>query len=172
MTRDVWTGLVMLGAAIAYWIAADGIRISPLDGPVGASGLPKTLAYVLGGLALLLIVRSLILDRRPALAEGEDIAPPKAPVQPEPKTGQWQRHVRAIGMLAIGVAYLLLIPWLGYAVSIALLMLAVALYNEGGLNLKTVAVAVLGAAFFYLLFVLFLDIPLPPGFWPRLLATG
>src|SRR3546814_151489 len=63
MTRDTWIGVVFLAFAIVYWIAADGIRISPLDGPVTAAGLPKSLAYALGTLAVLLILRSLALKR-------------------------------------------------------------------------------------------------------------
>ena len=58
--RDCWIGLAIMLLAAIYWLEADKIRISPLDGPVNASGLPKSLAYALGGLALVLVARSLI----------------------------------------------------------------------------------------------------------------
>jgi len=56
-TADTWIGVLMLIAAVVYWLEANKIRISPLDGPVGASGLPKSLAYVLALLSVVLIVR-------------------------------------------------------------------------------------------------------------------
>lgn len=170
MTRDVWTGLVMLGAAVAYWFGADGIRISALDDLVGASGMPKALAWALGGLAVLLIVRSVLLERRTVRPAEADIAPEAAPVPVDPEAGNVGPHFRAAGMIGIGAAYLLLVPVLGYALGIVGLLLAVALYNGGGLSLKTALVAVLGGVFFYLLFVRFLGIPLPAGVWPGLIG--
>ena len=166
MTRDTWVGLVVLGFAVLYWIGADGIRISPLDGPVTAAGLPKSLAYALGILAVLLILRSLAIKRmmagKPAAAE-----PPAESEGPS----AWRRHLRAIGMLGIGVVYLLAVPYLGYTLSIIALLLAVALYIGARPGPKTLAIAGLGGAFFYLLFVQFLHIPLPPGIWPALLRS-
>src|SRR3546814_10948576 len=63
MPRDAWIVVVFLVLAVVYWIAADGIRISPLDAPVTAAGLPKSLGYALVGLSVLLILRSLALRR-------------------------------------------------------------------------------------------------------------
>lgn len=65
MPRDFWIGLVTLGFAVLYWFEAAKIRISPLDGPVGAAGLPKVLAYALGVLSVLLIGRALLARLRP-----------------------------------------------------------------------------------------------------------
>lgn len=145
----------MLAAAILYWHEADKIRISPLDGPVGASGLPKALAWALGLLAVVLILRGLagmFLARR--AADG----PAEAGGKPDLKV-----HLRAIGMLLIGVGYLLVVPFLGYTISIGLLLAAVSLYVGAPAGMRTLLVAVLGAVIFYFLFVRFLGIPLPPG---------
>jgi putative tricarboxylic transport membrane protein len=164
MTRDAWIGVVFLAFAVVYWIAADGIRISPLDGPVTAAGLPKSLAYALGGLAVLLIVRSLTLRWL--------VAGRTAPGEQEEERGpDLRQHLRAVGMLAIGVAYLLAVPYLGYTLSIIALLFAAALYIGARFGPKTAAIAALGGAFFYLLFVQLLGIPLPPGMWPDLLRS-
>lgn len=166
MTRDAWIGVVFLAFAVVYWIAADGIRISPLDGPVTAAGLPKSLAYALGILAVLLIARSLALKwlvARPAQGEEkQEDGEPQADRRP---------HLRAVGMLAIGVGYLLVVPYLGYMLSIMGLVLIAALYIGARFDLKTGAIAALGGLFFYVLFVQLLDIPLPPGVWPDLLRS-
>ncbi len=159
MTRlggDFWVGLVVLTSAIIYWLEADKIRISPLDGPVNAAGPPKALAYALGSLAIILVVRSLAVaimggGRPPSRQESVSIRQLLHP------------HLRAIGMLAIGVGYLLLVSWLGYVITIVALILAVSIYNGAAPGWRTAAVAIGGAIFFHLFFVEFLGIPLPAG---------
>lgn len=164
INRDTWIGLVMLLVAAVYWHEADKIRISPLDGPVGASGLPKSLAYALGVLAVILIIRSL------AVTLAERRTRPHA--EAEATSIDWQAHRRALGMLAIGVGYLLLVTWLGYIITVAALLLAVSLYIGAALTLRTVLIAVGGGILYYLLFVQFLGIPLPPGGIVRSLGLG
>lgn len=166
MTRDAGIGVVFLAFAILFWFAADGIRVSPLDDPVTAAGLPKLLAYVLGGLAVLLIARSFFMQRLAAPRREQ----PAEPAEVESRE-VWKRHLRAAGMLGLGVGYLLVVPYLGYVLSVMGLLLAVSLYIGARLGIKTLAVAGLGGVFFYLLFVQFLNIPLPPGAWPSLLQS-
>ena len=155
INRDVWIGIVMLLLAVVYWLEADKIRISPLDGPIGASGLPKSLAYALGFLAIILIVRSIAsaLTARKMARPGD--------VEDQPMS--FRPHLRAFGLLVIGVGYLLLVSWLGYVITVAALLLAVSLYIGATFNLCTVLVAVIGGIVYHLLFVEFLGIPLPPG---------
>jgi hypothetical protein len=159
LNKDTWIGLFMLAVASLYWLEADKIRITRLDGPVGAPGVPKALAYALGALAIVLILRSVVsvfLSRRTALA---DAATTKS------KTGseKMREHVRALGMLAIGVAYLLVIQTLGYTISVMFLILTVSLYIGAPFNVRTLLVSLGGGVLFYLLFVKFLGIPLPDG---------
>ena len=156
LTKDLWIGLTVLLVAAVFWFEAGKIRISPLDGPVNAAGLPRSLAYALGALAIILMLRSLIgtaLGYRSTSDEtGESTL-----------ADVMRPHLRAVGMLAIGVGYLLIVSWLGYAITIVALLLAVSLYNGASLNLRTAAVALIGGVFYHLLFVEFLGIPLPPG---------
>jgi len=156
-TADTWIGVLMLIAAVVYWLEANKIRISPLDGPVGASGLPKSLAYVLALLSVVLIVRGVSETRSHLQSAGPETAEIRS------FTDWIKPHLRAIGMLAIGVMYLVLLPWLGYTLAIAALLLAVSLYSGANFNLRTILVAVIGAAFCQILFVQFLGIALPIG---------
>lgn len=160
MTRDAVVGTVILAFAGLYWLAARGIRHSSLEDSIGAAGLPNTLAALLAGLALLLILRSLFLARRsdePTATDADRDVP--------------RAHLRALGMLALGVAYLVVIPSLGYAVSVALLVATVALYNHQRPSLRLALVTILISVGFYLLFVRLLHIPLPPGVWPDFLPA-
>ena len=165
-TPDTWTGIALLFVATVYWMEAGKIRSSALDDPVGASGLPKALAYVLGGLSLWLIVRS-VLDAksRVQIVEPEELGPPAFADGARP-------HLRALGMLAIGTGYLLLLPYLGYGLTITVLLLAVSLYSGANLNLRTILVAAVGGCLCQLLFVQFLGIAQPSGKLLSLTTVG
>ncbi|GGE45506.1 tripartite tricarboxylate transporter TctB family protein [Actibacterium pelagium] len=165
-TRDIWIGLVMLGVSIFYWLEASKIRVSPLDDPVGASGLPKSLAWALGALAILLIIRAISIS---LMTSSETVAKE----DPQPLSERIRPHLRAIGMLALGVGYLLVVNTLGYVISIGLLIFFVSLYIGAPLSQRTILIALIGPFGFYLLFVLFLGIPLPGGtILPALPGTG
>lgn len=166
INRDTCIGLVMLLVAVVYWLEADKIKISPLDGPIGASGLPKSLAYALGALSLILIIRSLAGVLSSPKTEKVDDAPRPT------ITDLIKPHLRAIGMLVIGVGYLLLVSWFGYTITIAALLLAVSLYIGADLTLRTLLIAGLGGIVYYLLFVQFLGIPLPAGKIAAALGLG
>lgn len=168
--RDIWIGLVVVLLAGLYWAGADGLPISPLDGVVNAAAMPKALASALAVLALILIVRAAavaLLNRR-ALAAARSAAPP--PDAPEGEGDARHAHLRAAGMLGLGLLYLVVLPHLGYVLSITLLILGVATYMRARPDRKLLLLAAGIAVFFYLLFVRFLGIPLPPGIWPNLLG--
>jgi hypothetical protein len=153
VNRDLAFGTA--GAAIAcgyYWLAGR-IRASVLADAVGPQGLPIAYAAVLLLLSLILMARSL---RRASLAQG------RRSTDPEPRT----LHAgRVAGMLAIGSVYVLLVPWLGYTITLAGLLLAVTWYVGGVVTRAVVLVAVSGAVVFWLLFVRLLGIPHPAGAW-------
>ena len=152
--------------AVAYWFGADAITVSTLAGHVGADGLPKLLSWVLGGLAILLAAQTLLEQRRAAAvaaAEGRAKDEPRLP-------GTFRGHMRALGLIGFGIIYLLILPHLGYLLSSALLLAAVAVYAGLKSMRSTVLLAVIGGICFYLIFVKVLQIPLPPGFWPSLLG--
>jgi hypothetical protein len=141
-------------------LGADAIPKSRLGGTVGADGLPKMLAVVLAILSAGLIVQTLLTAR---------VAGPAAASAGEGR-GHRSVHLRALGMVAIGAVYIAMVPYLGYFVSVALLLLGVALYNGKRPSRGLVLFGILGAAFFYVLFVQVLDVPLPPGIWPKLIG--
>lgn len=159
MWREAAVGVALLVIAGLYWLGADQIRVSTLEGAVGAQEVPKSLAVALAVLTALMIAQSAWQHYRtaPAAREGR-VADAAAR----------RRHLRALGMFAIGVAYLLLVDLIGYVLAVALLMLATAVYIDRPLSPRLAGMAAAGAALYYLLFVIFLDIPLPAGIWPDL----
>lgn len=156
MRGNLITAILLFAFAVIFWFAADAIPKSRLGGTVGADGLPKLLAIMLGVLSAGLIAQSLLAMR----AAG--------PADPKHRAEDRTRHLWAAGMIAIGAVYLILVPYLGYMLSVGLLLLAVALYNGKRPSPGLLLFAALGAGFFYLMFVRLLDVPLPAGFWPTL----
>jgi len=162
-TLSVSAALFVL--AVVYWLAADAIPASRLAGQVGADGLPKLLGLALGVLSLLLAGQTLFEMRRAAAADGGDDQDKGEDRLP----GSWREHLRALGLIGIGVGYLLVLPHLGYMVSAGLLLAAVATYAGLKPSPATLLFAIGGGVLFYLIFVKILQIPLPAGFWPGLL---
>jgi hypothetical protein len=152
MNADVVFGGAAFALAVAYYLIAATIPSSLLADAIGPQGLPKTYAILLAGLSLLLIVRSVRLkpDRRQTTASRQPL---------------W----RVAGLLAIGVAYVVVVPWLGYLPSLAALIMATTYYQGGAFNRQVVVIALGGAVVFWLLFVVLLGIPQPAGLWPSLL---
>ena len=150
MNRDVAFGGAALALAVAYYLMARAIPASFLSDAVGPQGLPQVYAFVLAGLSILLIARS--LGRRQA---GE-----VRPARLSPKIR------RVAGLLSIGAAYVAIVSWLGYLLSVAALIVATTYYQGGDVNRRSIAIAVSGALALWLLFVVLLRIPQPPGFWP------
>jgi hypothetical protein len=160
MDRDFVFGSATLATSVAYYWMASTIPSSQLSDAVGPQGLPKTYAVLLGGLSLVLIGRSRAKRRRAAQSEENP-----APTARRQGRSLW----RVAGMLAIGAAYIALAPVLGYVVAIAGLILATTYYQGGSINRQVALVAVGGAIFFWLLFVVIMGIPQPAGWWSSLL---
>lgn len=153
LNAELMFGVVALAAAAAYYAAARVIPASLLDDVVGSGGLPKVYGLTLAALALAQIARALVGRRRGAARSAG---------------GPLPSHRKTIGTLALGLGYGALLPWLGYAGSIALLIAATAAYQGAGFNRRVAIVAVGGAAFLWALFVWLLGIPQPAGIWTSL----
>jgi putative tricarboxylic transport membrane protein len=152
--RDAIVGLGLIVVAGLYWLGADQIRVSKLEGIVGAQAVPKGLAISLAVLSVLLIAQALLRPGRAAGPTGEAEA-----------FGS-RAHLRAAGMLLIGIGYLAVVGTVGYMPAVVLLVVATALYLGQGMSARLVLVAVGLAVLYYLIFVRLLGIPLPPGIWP------
>lgn len=169
--RDVWIGLAALALGVWYWRAAGDIPISPLDGVVNAAALPRMLAVAMIVFSVLLILRALLVEAM-FLRAARRAAAPGGLDRPEEEGLSFTRnqHLKAAGVVAIGIVYLLILPWLGYVPSVILLIAGMSVYIGARAGLYTLGVAAAVAGAFYLLFVVLLDIPLPAGWWPALLG--
>ena len=160
--KNVFCGILTLLLGVLYLVEARQIPVSALSDAVGASGFPVLIASGLIILSIFLIAQSVL---RLASGRGGPVAGKDPGVWSDPRT----TTLKAAGLAAIGTVFLLIMPWIGYPVSLAFLLGAVALYQGKRLGLPVTAVAVGGAVAFWLLFVFILGIPLPAGIFETLL---
>jgi len=157
--RDLLFGIATLVVAAVYYGLAVAIPQSDLADPVGPQGLPRVYALLLAALSLILIARSLR-----GSAPNADAPNPESRI-PNPGSG----IPSVIGMLLIGVAYIIVLPWFGYLLSVAALITATIYFQGGSINGRSILVAVSGAAIFWLLFIWLLRIQYPAGLWPSVI---
>ncbi len=150
VNKDLLSGVVLLVIAGLYYLGSGTIADSTLSDEVGAAGLPQVLSVVLAGLGLLLIIRSLVARREASRSVANDNA-------------QDARLLRGVGFLTFGLGYVLLLPVLGYFVSVALLIASVAVFERSEQRWLIPVVAVGGAAFYWAVFVKLLGVNQPIG---------
>jgi putative tricarboxylic transport membrane protein len=163
-TRDLVFGIATLVVAIVYYGFAVVIPQSDLADPIGPQGLPRSYAVLLGALSLILIARSL----RPPASNVDPATSERAPSEAQgPHAGS--KAAKVAGMLLIGVAYIVVLPWLGYLLSVAALITVTIYFQGGSINGRSILVAFSGAALFWLLFIWLLRIQYPAGIWPSVI---
>jgi hypothetical protein len=148
-------GAVMLTVAAVYYAIAAGIPRGRLADGIGPGGLPKAYAVALAVLSIALIGRALVSRRSTTITGAREERRQVGPLKPG----------RTAAMLAIGAAYAAVAGWVGYVPALAGLIFA-AIFCQGGAAIpirRALAIAVVGAVVFWLLFVLVLRVPQPTG---------
>ncbi len=154
MARDLICSAFLLAIAGTYYAFASRIGSSALSDEVGADGLPLTYTVLLAALGAALGIKALI---------AHFLQPSSAPSSTKRRAPTYVL-MRAGGTLVIGGLYVALVNLLGYWLSLALLLPAMAAYQGEPLGKRLIAIALIGATAFWLIFVWLLDIPLP-GPW-------
>ena len=163
--KDLIGAGIALALAVAYWIGATHIHKSSLIGKgVGADALPRGLAIALAVLAVILIAQNLLQRVKGPLSED-------APATPEKLAEAKHKHLRAAGMFLIGLAFLLVVGYVGYIPAMFTMICVTAVYNGRPMSWRIAAIAAVLTAIFYIMFDLILHIPMPDGIWPEVWRT-
>lgn len=162
--KELVGAAVLLLVAAGYFIAAGDINRSALGDEVGAAGVPVVYAATLAGLALALAVKALVAWRlNGAATRAGSAAGSRDSGRKRASAG------RAAGMLGIGIAYLAVIVFAGYLLSILAVIALVAVYQGERIGWRLAGISVGGAVLFFVLFDVLLGIDMPPGVWPMFL---
>ena len=138
MKRDLICSVVMLVIAAGYYFFTSSIGTSALSDEVGAAGLPTVYSIGLAGVALVLglqaILRWLIIGSK---------------VEKSTDSPDFLRmFLRAGGVLAIGIVYLLIVNIVGYVIALLLVLMAMLFYMGETVGRQAILAAFIGAGFF------------------------
>jgi putative tricarboxylic transport membrane protein len=139
---DLWIGLAIVALAAVYYAAALAIPQSMLSDEVGADGLPRLLAVALGISGALLMIRS---QGGVAMRFNFSFEP------------------RAIGLVAGLIAYIVLLPVVGYPLILAALIAGIALLAGAKPTIWLGVISVAAGAGFWLVFARLFHITVPTG---------
>ncbi|MFZ2651942.1 MAG: tripartite tricarboxylate transporter TctB family protein [Burkholderiaceae bacterium] len=157
--RDLLLGAVAGAFAVLYIGASRAIEDSLLADAVGAGGVPQAVGLALLLAALALLVKSW-LERTaapPSSARAQADAPPTAAAPAQP------RLRLSAALVALLVAYALLLPWLGYILSVSLFVLGVALLAGAPRRSPLAWCTALSGVSLWAMFDLALQIRMPMG---------
>jgi hypothetical protein len=161
--RNLIGGLAAILIGAGYLTMALRLRESALADAVGPAGFPKLLAWSIMALGVILCLQFLLVWRASAPAAAGGNIPDEEDLDADARRSGWVGTRRAAGMLGLGIGYLIVVPYLGYVPSIALLIVATALYQGAAWSWRLPAIAAAGAVVYWLVFVQLLGIPLPAG---------
>lgn len=169
MSRNLIAGLAAVVIGGIYLWMAFGLQASALADAVGPAGLPRILGAIMIGLGLILCVQALFAGSRSSAAAGV----PSTQAGGDAETDEADSDeaggfalagvVRAGGLLAIGIGYLLIIRTVGYIIAVGALIIVATLYGGAKLSWRVFAIGIAGAVVYWILFVEILRIPLPAG---------
>ena len=147
MRRADRVGAVLL-LLFGVWFAAVALRNYTYWGATGpGSGFfPFWLGLAMAGLATLMLVRA---------ARETDSGPAWAP--------RGRGLVRLLGVLGGGVAFVVLLPWLGMALTTVLFLIGILRLLEGHAWSAAIGIAVATAAVNWAVFTWWLRVPFPTG---------
>jgi putative tricarboxylic transport membrane protein len=155
---DRTTGALGVVLSVSYIMYARGIEDSLLADGVGASGVPT-------GVGVVLLLASLALFGKSwTKADAVDVATQGDAVE---ESGAKHPHRMALGLLGILAAYVTLLPFLGYVVSIGLLVGSVAWLAGSRKHRSVLACMVIAGPALWLMFDWALEIHMPVGLWPK-----
>ena len=161
--RDLAFGGAALAISALYYWMATSVPVSQLADAIGPQGLPKVYAVILAALSLMLMIRA--VPNRASRTGERELSTIESESSRSRVTNSRSRSFRAAGMLLIGIVYVLLAPWFGYLLSISGLIFATTYYQGGTVGRRAALVALCGGVFFWVLFVVFMGIAQPPGFF-------
>jgi cell division protein FtsW (lipid II flippase) len=156
MAKDLLSGVVLIAVAGIYYTWSTQIADSTLSDEIGAAGLPQVLAVILVILGLCLVGRTLLSARMNAATAG-------AAVDDDEEEDRNAPLPRAVGFLLFGAAYVFLLPFVGYIISTALLIAAIALYEGAPRTWVVLAAAAGGGILYWAIFVRLLGVNQPMG---------
>ncbi len=168
--RDLIGGVAASLIGVTYLLLASQIRSSALDDALGPGGMPKAYGWAMLVLGIVLVCIALLRLWHPVSmtrSNKESTLTSSADIEQQFSDADApnisRQIIRAGGLLLFGIAYVLLLEQLGYLLSIALLIVAVALYMGERASARVLLIGAFGAIAMWVMFVHVLGVAMPAG---------
>lgn len=148
----------------AYVWQARAIEDSLLSDEVGAGGVPAAVGILMLVVSIALLLKTLLARSRGGRTSSRGASQEDADAS-SGDSPHGQPHRMALGLLLILAAYVALLPWAGYIVSMGLLVAAVALFAGARMAPVLVVFAVSMGPVLWFLFEYLLQVRMPAGAW-------
>lgn len=149
MTKNLTTGIFAVVLGLAYLAGTYNIPVFDAADSVGPRSFPFLIAAITIGCGLALIVSDLrSTERKPFSWKFAA------------ESGVW---LRILATMVAGIAYGLVLDWLGYLIATFFFMLAVSTLINVGRHKQNVIIAVLFSVVSFISFALLLKLSLPRG---------
>ncbi len=149
MTKNLTTGIFSVVLGLAYLAGTYNIPVFDAADSVGPRSFPFLIAAITIGCGLALIVSDLRSTERKPFSWGFAA-----------ESGVW---LRILATMAAGIAYGLVLDWLGYLIATFLFMMAVTALINVGRHKQNAIIAALFSIVSFISFALLLKLSLPRG---------
>lgn len=161
--RDRVLALLSALLALGFIVASRAIEDSLLSDEVGAGGVPQATGIAMLVAAVALFAKSFIGAAPAAPTPMPASVPTATPAKPPAdRRSFW---LRTLGLVLILCGYTLLLPLVGYTLSISLLVLSAGALAGAALRWPLLLAAALAGPVMWVLFSLLLQVRMPAGSW-------
>jgi hypothetical protein len=157
-TADFLLGGICLVAGAIYYSVASVIPKSMLSDEIGPGGVPAVVGLAAMVVSVLIMLKAMVVWNQERLAA--KLASPVATDEAEETGGS---HWLSVSLVMVLVSLILVLPILGYIISIFLLIMVSAALSGHAKNLKLLVFSLVSSVTLYVIFQVIMSVKLPKG---------
>ena len=157
-TADFLLGGICLVAGATYYSVASTIPKSMLSDEIGPGGVPAAVGLAAIVVSVLIMLKAMVVWNQERLAA--KLVSPVAADEAEETGGS---HWLSVSLVMVLVSLILVLPILGYIISIFLLIMVSAALSGHAKNLKLLVFSLVSSVTLYVIFHFVMSVKLPKG---------
>ena len=157
-TADFLLGGICLVAGAIYYSVASVIPKSMLSDEIGPGGVPAVVGLAAMVVSVLIMLKAIVVWNQERLAA--KLVSPVATDEAEETGGS---HWLSVSLVLVLVSLIVILPILGYIISIFLLIMVSAALSGHAKNLKLLVFSLVSSVTLYVIFQVIMSVKLPKG---------
>ena len=157
-TADFLLGGICLVAGATYYSVASVIPKSMLSDEIGPGGVPAVVGLAAMVVSVLIMLKAMVVWNQERLA-----AKLASPVTTDEAAEAVGSHWLSVSLVLVLVSLIVILPILGYIISIFLLIMVSAALSGHAKNLKLLVFSLVSSVTLYVIFQVIMSVKLPKG---------